>query len=88
MVRRKYMTHEEHVELAKILSCVRPALQQALITTGNKLGVTSKAHKNICKVMNVYDSARSALDSEYHRVTSNTQFADKGHVYYSSGVSE
>jgi hypothetical protein len=82
MSKRKVMTHEEHVELSKILSCVVPALQRAVTISGNKLGVTNKGFKALCKVMKEYDMARSYLDSDYHAVTSNEQFAKEGHVYY------
>jgi hypothetical protein len=87
MVNRKKMTHEEHVELAQAMSCIMPALQHALITAGNKLGVTSKACKRLNKAIVKYNEARSALDDEYHKVTSNSQFTDRGHVYYETRTS-
>lgn len=82
MSRKKVMTHEEHVELAAILSCVVPALTTAITVSGNKLGVTNKAYKALNKVLKEYDHARSALDYDYHAVTNNEQFAKEGHVYY------
>lgn len=82
MSKKKVMTHEEHVELAAVLADVHTALQKAIVTTGNKLGVTSTAHKKFIKTSLLYDEARSALDSAYHAVTSNKQFAEQGHVYY------
>lgn len=82
MSKKKIMTHEEHLELAAILSGVHMALQKAITITGNKLGSTSTAHKKIVKTSRLYDEAKSALDSAYHAVTSNEQFAREGHVYY------
>ncbi len=82
MVRRKIMTHEEHVELAEMLSDILPKLHHAVTTVGCKLGVTSEAYKYLCKTIKRYDDARCALDNEYHKVTSSTQFTDRGHVYY------
>ena len=82
MSRKKEMTHEEHVELAKLLSSINTTLQQAQVITGNKLGVSSAAYKKLWKTSRVYDEARSALDDAYHAVTTNEQFAKEGHVYY------
>jgi hypothetical protein len=44
--------------------------------------VTNKAYKTLYSTLNKFDAARSALDTEYHKVTSDDQFAEKGHVYY------
>lgn len=82
MVRRKIMTHEEHVELAETLSDILPKLHHAATTVGCKLGVTSEAYKYLCRTIKRYDDVRCALDNEYHKVTSSTQFVDRGHVYY------
>jgi hypothetical protein len=82
MVKRSGMTHEDHVELSKVLANVIPAIQTAMHITGNKLGVSTKSYKALCVALAKYDAARSALDDEYHRVTTNEQFALKGHVYY------
>ena len=82
MVKRKIMTHEEHVELAETLSGIMPKLHHAATTVGHKLGVTSEAYKYLCKTIKRYDDVRCALDNEYHKVTSSTQFVDRGHVYY------
>lgn len=81
MVKRLGMTHEEHVELGKTIADVKASLEFALHTVGKKLGVTNKAYKTLYSAINKFDAARSALDTEYHRVTSNEQFAEKGHVY-------
>ncbi len=82
MVKRLGMTHEEHVELGKTIANVKASLEFAVNTVGNKLGVTNKAYKTLYSTLNKFDAARSALDTEYHKVTSNDQFAEKGHVYY------
>jgi len=82
MSRKKVMTHQEHVELSRVLSCVVPALTTAITVSGNKLGVTNKAYKALNKVLKEYDYARSCLDNDYHAVTNNEQFAEQGHVYY------
>lgn len=82
MNKRKVMTHEEHLELAQLLSSINTTLQKAQVITGNKLGVSSAAYKKLWKTSRVYDEARSALDDAYHAVTNDTQFAEHGHVYY------
>ena len=82
MSRKKEMTHEEHVELARLLSSVNSTLQNAQSIVGNKLGVSTTAYKKLCKASRVYDEARSALDDAYHLVTSTDQFHKEGHVYY------
>ena len=82
MSRKKEMTHEEHVELARLLSSVNSTLQNAQSMVGNKLGFSTTAYKKLYKASRVYDEARSALDDAYHLVTSTDQFHKEGHVYY------
>ena len=82
MVKRRMMTHEEHVELAKIVSGIMPTLQHALDIVGPKMGVTSDAYKHLRKTFLWFDRARLTLDARYHQVTSHEQFLEKGHVYY------
>jgi len=82
MSRKKEMTHEEHVELARLLSSVNSTLQKAQSIVGNNLGFSTTAYKKLCRASRVYDEARSALDDAYHQVTSTDQFHKEGHVYY------
>ena len=82
MVKRKRMTHEEHLELAQDVSNIMPTLQRVLATVGNKMGATSDAYKYLHKTVCWFDRARFVLDKQYHQVTSNEQFFEKGHIYY------
>ena len=82
MRRKKVMTHEEHLELSRVLSSVVPAIQEAQSIVGNKLGFSTRAYKKLHRTLVEYNSARSELDDAYHAVTSNEQFTKEGHVYY------
>ena len=79
---KKNMTHEEHLELAKVLRPVQGAMQRAIETTGNKIGKTSRATELLLRMLNTYSEVKSELDKLYHAASTDTQFMEHGHVYY------
>jgi hypothetical protein len=82
MSRKKVMTHEEHLELSRVLSNVVRALEQAQSTVGNRLGFSTRAYKKLHRTLVEYNAARSELDNAYHAVTTDAEFYKEGHVYY------
>jgi len=84
MARRQKMTHAEHVELAQRMCAAYITVRDAYVQVANKNGVTSRETKQLSKLLKHFDSARSALDSAYHAVTSNEEFAQVRHVYYNT----
>jgi hypothetical protein len=88
MARKVKMTHAEHVELAKKVCAAYITVRDAYVQVANKNGVTSREARQLVKLRKHFDSARSALDSAYHAVTSNEEFAQAGHVYYNTGPTQ
>jgi hypothetical protein len=88
MARKMKMTHAEHVELAKKVCTAYVTVREAYVQVANKNGVTSRETKQLSKLLKHFDSARSALDSAYHAVTSNEEFSQAGHVYYNTGPTQ
>jgi hypothetical protein len=88
MARKVKMTHAEHVELAKKVCAAYITVRDAYVQVANKNGVTSREARQLVKLRKHFDSARSALDSAYHAVTSNEEFAQAGHVYYNTGPAQ
>jgi hypothetical protein len=88
MARKVKMTHAEHVELAKKVCAAYITVRDAYVQVANKNGVTSREARQLVKLRKHFDSARSALDSAYHAVTSNEEFSQAGHVYYKTGPTQ
>jgi hypothetical protein len=88
MTRKVKMTHAEHVELAKKVCAAYITVRDAYVQVANKNGVTSREARQLVKLRKHFDSARSALDSAYHAVTSNEEFSQAGHIYYNTGPTQ
>ena len=84
MARKLKLTHAEHVELAEKVCLAFTVVRQAYTQVAIRNGVTSREAKQLAKLCKHFDSTRSALDSAYHAVTTNDEFAQAGHVYYRS----
>ena len=88
MARLSKMTHDEHVELAKKLCVAFANVHEAYVYVSNKNGVSSREARQLARLFKQFDSTRAALDSAYHAVTSDAQFAGASHVYYKPGLEE
>jgi hypothetical protein len=76
-------THEEHLDFAKRVLATHTELNNLYSEVVNRYGKSSRTSKTLSRVIKIYSySVRSELDLEYHKVTSEKQFLDKGHVYY------
>tara|TARA_R110000868_G_scaffold111644_1_gene301292 strand:+ start:204 stop:461 length:258 start_codon:yes stop_codon:yes gene_type:complete len=81
MIKRK-LTHEQHCEQGAVTSDVYRKLLTQTILVRNAYPMSSKVHKAAAKLLTALDTYKSALDSEYHAVTTTEQFVTSRHVYY------
>lgn len=79
----KKMTLDEHMELADFIRSTYNKFQNLHVDLANRYGKTSKVSKKIGTVLEKLDGAKSELDNEYHRVATDKDFEQHGHVYYS-----
>ena len=80
--RKEPLTHEEHVELAKHYRRVSLGLNHIFDTVASRYPISSKVYQQAWRQRRKLLELKSALDNEYHKVTSNAQFEQSGHVYY------
>lgn len=88
MVRKVKMTHAEHVALAKKLCAAFAIVIEARVQVSKTNGVSSREAKQLARLYERFDSARSALDNAYHGVTTDDEFAQAGHVYYKTDTAQ
>jgi hypothetical protein len=78
------MTLEEHLERAKIVVMLGETLRETTNQCRNSYGKTHKTTKRMERLLADFESARSELDNEYHKVASDEDFVKYGHIYYGS----
>lgn len=78
----KKLTLDEHMELADFIRSTYNKFQHLHIELSDKYGKTSRVAKKIGTVLEKLDGAKSELDNEYHRVVTDKEFEQYGHVYY------
>lgn len=80
---KKHLTHEEHLQLSNELRLIDISLDNICYRVlAPQFGKTHRTTKTCLRVLKAMASLKSALDSEYHRRTTDAQFMEKGHVYY------
>lgn len=83
MSRIKPLKHEEHLVLAQDFKKAMRDLVNIRNRVWESCGVSSRASKVIESAIKKLDiSFRSEMDNAYHKVTTEYQFAQSGHVYY------
>ena len=73
---------EQHIKLGIALSSAHHLLSDANITVSNYQSKNCHAVRKLIRAIDALGSARSELDSDYHRKITDEQFAKYGHVYY------
>jgi hypothetical protein len=76
------MTLAEHLERAKIVVMLGQALRETTKQCQESYGKTHKTTKRMERLLADFESARSELDNEYHKVASDEDFTKYGHIYY------
>lgn len=87
-MKKHHMTHEQHLENADDMAKVEYYLKRISDRCLNAYPATHKINKTLEKIsyaassINLLTRLKGALDTEYHKVTSDQQFRTHGHVYY------
>lgn len=82
-MKKPKLTHAEHLAFAKRVRTVDSLVRGLAFDCQNAFGRSSVATKQLFKMLLTgLPCVKSVLDAEYHRVTSDAQFQQQGHVYY------
>lgn len=79
-MKRTKLTHDEHVEFAKKVRALDLMANTVMMEVSSIFG--KKLGGKAWRVTQAISRLKSALDTEYHSVTSDEQFIEHGHVYY------
>jgi hypothetical protein len=79
---RKLMGLQDHLTLADSVRPMYYELQRIYVFVANNMGKTKKAARKARQALNALDSVRCELDSEYHRIITDSTFHKYGHIYY------
>jgi hypothetical protein len=82
MPRYPKLTHAEHVRLGAKVRATQAEISEIYFAVQKAFGKSHPAARTISKIMRNWQTAKSDLDTEYHRVTTGEQFQTQGHVYY------
>ena len=80
--RRVPLTHDEHVVAAKKFRQVAADVTALLHTMQEHYGKAHRVNRQLDSVRSRLVDVQGTLDTEYHKVTSDSQFEKHGHVYY------
>ena len=85
MSKLKPLTHEEHLVLADKFKRMMKEIDEIEHQVWQSYGVSCRAAKILKSVKKKLTySFRSEMDIYYHKATDHTQYALRGHAYYSS----
>ncbi len=78
---KKGLTLEEHTKAAEIVHSILGLMSELRSVVGKE---HCKVSKKIHKISSSFSvSVRSKLDDEYHKVITDDEFEQYGHIYYS-----
>ena len=78
-------THEEHLEFAAQFHALRNGLRNFRASAGSRFPKGHRVNEELRNIFLRMIQLQSALDDDYHAVTSDEQFRAKRHVYYGDG---
>ena len=84
----KKLTVDEHLKLASKARQLRDLLVDISMQCSRDLGKNHASTNALRRMHRSFDTARSAMDSEWHKLINDDQFARYGHIYYGSGKQE
>ena len=84
MSKKLGMTLEEHLEHAEVIVKMIDDLRRFSSEYGDKFGYSKYQHKQALRTIRVLDLLRSSLDDEYHKIITDQEFVEHGHVYYNT----
>ena len=88
MTKPKKLTHEQHLEVAQQIRDTKGVLIDLYYDHIQPIyGKSHGVSEALMRTIRSYEKLQHVLDVDYHSVTSEEQFIDRGHVYYQDRVS-
>lgn len=88
MSKKVGMTLQEHLEHAKVIAKIVDDLRRLTSEYGDKFGYSKHQHKQALRTLRALDSLRSSLDDAYHKIATDKDFEEHGHVYYKINLAQ
>jgi hypothetical protein len=76
------LTFDEHLDKAVAIRMINTTLRNLHVEFSRKFGNTHKITRKVQATRANFESVKSGLDSEYHRICGDENFSKYGHIYY------
>jgi hypothetical protein len=76
------LTFDEHLDKAMTIRMINTTLRNLHVEFSRKFGNTHKITRKVQATRANFESVKSGLDSEYHKVCGDENFSKYGHIYY------
>jgi hypothetical protein len=76
------LTFDEHLDQAVAIRMINTTLRNLHVEFANKFGNTHRITRKVQATRANFESVKSGLDSEYHRICGDANFSKYGHIYY------
>jgi len=76
------LTFDEHLDKAAAIHMINTTLRNLHVEFANKFGNTHRITRKVQATRANFESVKSGLDSEYHRICGDANFSKYGHIYY------
>jgi hypothetical protein len=76
------LTFDEHLGQAAAIRMISNTLRNMHVEFAIKFGNTHRITRKVQAARTNFESVKSGLDSEYHRICGDANFSKYGHIYY------
>jgi len=76
------LTLDEHLDQAVAIRMISNTLRNMHVEFAIKFGNTHRITRKVQAARTNFESVKSGLDSEYHRICGDANFSKYGHIYY------
>ena len=76
------LTLDEHLDQAVAIRMINNTLRNLHVEFSRKFGNTHKITRKVQATRANFESVKSGLDSEYHRICGDENYSKYGHIYY------
>jgi hypothetical protein len=76
------LTFDEHLDQAKVIRMISTTLRDLHGEFSRKFGNTHRITRKVQAARTNFESVKSGLDSEYHKVCGDENYSKYGHIYY------
>jgi hypothetical protein len=76
------LTLDEHLDKAVAIQMINTTLRDLYAEFANKFGKTHRITRKVQAARTKFESVKSGLDSEYHKICGDANFSKYGHIYY------